>query len=74
MLVSSTNPFGSIPRRAAAVAITDCCKLVSLNTNACTNKITPAGIITKLVKFVTFFIEFKSSEFIFLCFLVAFII
>ena len=74
ILVNSTNPLGSIPKSAAAVAITDCCKLISLNTNACTNKITPTGIITKLVKFVTFFIEFKSSELIPLCFLVALII
>ena len=74
ILVSNTKPFGSIPKSAAAVAITDCCKSTSLNIYAWTNKITPAGIITKLVKFVTFFIEFKSSEFTFLCFLVAFII
>ena len=71
ILVNNTNPFGNIPSNPAAVAITALCNSVCLNTNACINNMIPTGIIMKLVKFVTFFIEFSSSEFIGLFFWLA---
>ena len=62
MVISSINPLGSIPNSAAAVLTTAPFISICLKTNACTNSKIPTGIITKLVKLVTFFIEFTSSD------------
>ena len=74
IVIRSISPFGNIPNKAAAVETTEFVISTFLKKYACTNNIIPTGIITKLVKFVTFFIEFTSSDSALLYFLVSLVI
>ena len=67
ILIKRTKPFGNIPNKAAADAITDILIDASRMNNASKNKIIPSGIMTKLVNFETLRIESTNSEWIALC-------
>ena len=71
IVIKSISPLGNIPKRAAAV-VTTASNSPALRTKYASIKSKmPIGIIAKLVKRVTFFIEFTNSEVALLYFFVS---